>query len=229
MKEQFHIVLITVGLFAAGLLAGVWTQRTRPIPPPPAPVLGEFQSLAPPGFPGGGFAGSAGVSGPEFGGVRFSPGHPAAVAAMNAKIADLEPKIREFQEAVDSIEKELRGKLDRLLTPEQRKKLASIDAEEAPETAGAGPPPPPSIQIEGHGAERQHFMVGFHTPFPVGGWLMMSMIIYQPSLDHLTSALKLDAAQQAAVKALMVERRTELLALIDKSPPPTLGIGEPLP
>jgi hypothetical protein len=58
---------------------------------------------------------------------------------------------------------------------------------------------------------------------------MMSMIIYQPSLDHLTSELKLDAAQQAAVKQLMVERRTALLALIDKSPPPTLGFGEPLP
>jgi hypothetical protein len=58
---------------------------------------------------------------------------------------------------------------------------------------------------------------------------MMSMIIYQPSLGYLTSELKLDASQQAAVKDLMVERRTELLALIDKSPPPTLGFGDALP
>jgi len=235
MKEQFPIVLITVGLFVAGLLMGIWTQRTRPIPAPPAPVLGEFGPLAPPGLrveqyaPGkGGFAMG-----------RFSPGHPAAIVTMNKHIAELEPKIREFQGAVDSIEKEFRGKLDKLLTPEQRTKLAAIEAEAAPETAGPGPLPPPQLELEEQGvvpapppppgAEGQRFVVGFHTPFPVGGWLMMSMIIYQPSLDHLTSELKLDAAQQAAVKDLMVERRTELLALIDKSPPPTLGFGDALP
>jgi hypothetical protein len=59
--------------------------------------------------------------------------------------------------------------------------------------------------------------------------LMMSMIIYQPSLGHLTRELKLDSSQQAAVKELMVERRNELLGLIDKNPPPTLGFGEALP
>jgi hypothetical protein len=58
---------------------------------------------------------------------------------------------------------------------------------------------------------------------------MMSMIIYQPSLDHLTTKLNLDSTQQAAVKQLMVERRTELLTLIDKNPPPTLGFGDALP
>jgi len=225
MKEQLPIVLITVGLFVAGLLMGIWTQRTRPIPAPPAPVLGEFGPLV---LGKGGFAME-----------RFSPGHPAAIVTLNKYIAELEPKIREFQGAVAAIEKEFRGKLDKLLTPEQRTKLAAIEAEAAPETAGPGPLPPPQLELEGPGvvpapppppgAEGQRFVVGFHMPFPVGGWLMMSMIIYQPSLDHLTSELKLDAAQQAAVKDLMVERRTELLALIDKSPPPTLGFGDALP
>jgi hypothetical protein len=159
---------------------------------------------------------------------------------MNKNIAELEPKIREFQGAVDSIEKEFRGRLDKVLTPEQRTKLASIEREEAPESAGPGRLPPPQFEIEGQGVvpappspqgaeEGQRFVVGFHTPFPVGGWLMMSMIIYQPSLGHLTRELKLDSSQQAAVKELMVERRTELLGLIDKNPPPTLGFGEALP
>jgi len=57
----------------------------------------------------------------------------------------------------------------------------------------------------------------------------MSMIVYQPSLEHLTSELKLDPAEQAAIKQLMVERRTDLLTLIDKSPPPTLGVDGPMP
>jgi hypothetical protein len=235
MKEQFHIVLITVGLFAAGLLMGIWTQRTRPIPPPPAPVLGEFGPLPPLGIRADPY--SPGIGGVAIG--RFAPGHPAAIVAMNKNIAELEPKIREFQGAIDSIEKEFRRKLDKLLTPEQRKRLVSIEAEEAPETVGPGRLQPPPVEIEGQGVvpgppspqgvETQRFVVGFHTPFPVGGWLMMSMIIYQPSLGHLTSELKLDSSQQAAVKELMVERRTDLLGLIDKNPPPTLGFGEALP
>src|SRR5262249_15417477 len=107
------------------------------------------------------------------------------------------------------------------------------------EAAGLGLWPPLPFEIEGRGVvpapppppgtEGQRFVVRFPTPFPVGGWLMLSMIIYQPALDHLTSELQLDASQQAAVKELMVERRTELLALIDKSPPPTLGFGDALP
>jgi hypothetical protein len=236
MKEQFHIVLITVGLFVSGLMMGIWTQKTRPIPPPPAPVLGEFGSLSSPQTMAGDYppaiGGTVGAYAPgigEFAVERFSPGYPAAMVTVNRNIAELEPKIREFQGAVDSIEKEFRGKLDKLLTPEQQKTLASIEAEEAPETAGQGPLPPPPLQMEGHAAEGQHFMVGFHAPFPFGGWLMMSMIIYQPSLDHLASKLKLDPAQQDAVKQLMVERRANLLALIDKSPPPTLGFGDALP
>jgi hypothetical protein len=38
------------------------------------------------------------------------------------------------------------------------------------------------------------------TPFAVGGWLMMSMIIHQASLAHLASEFKLDLARQAATK-----------------------------
>jgi hypothetical protein len=58
---------------------------------------------------------------------------------------------------------------------------------------------------------------------------MMSMIIYQPSLQYLSSELELDAKQRAAVEELMVERRMELPALIDKNPQPTFGLGDSLP
>jgi hypothetical protein len=235
MREHFHIVLITVGLFVAGLLMGIWTQRTRPIPPPPAPVLGEFGPLPAPGIRPDQYA--PGMGGFAIG--RFAPGHPAAMVTMSKNLAELEPKISEFRGAVDTIEKTFREKLDKVLTPEQRKRLASMGAEQAPQTAGPGPLPVPQLEIEGQGvvpappapqgAESQRFVVGFHAPFPIGGWLMMSMIIYQPSLGRLTSELKLDSSQQAAVKELMVERRTNLLELIDKNPPPTLGFGEALP
>jgi hypothetical protein len=95
MREQLHIVLITLGLFVSGLLIGIWTQKTRPLPPPPGPVLEEFGAEGPPGASG-------------FAIGRFSPGHPAAIVAMNRNMAELQPKIRAFQQAVDSIEKTFR-------------------------------------------------------------------------------------------------------------------------
>jgi len=227
MKEQFHIVLITIGLFVAGLLMGIWTQKTKPIPPPPAPVLGEFGAVPGPKI-------TTGWSSPEAGAFaiqRFSPGHAAAIVSMNRNIAALEPKIAAFQSSVEAIEKEFREKLNKLLTPDQQKNLAMIEAEKAPISAGPGGPLLPPLQSEigvpppPTGAEGQPLVIGFPPPFPTGGWLMMSMIIYQPSLDHLKRELKLNAEQQAGAHELMVERRTKLLALIDKSPPPTLGLS----
>jgi hypothetical protein len=234
MKEQFHIVLITVGLFVTGLLMGIWTQKTRPVPPPPAPVLGEFGGAQAPQT-------TNAWIGPQPGALaiqRFSPGHAAAIVTINRNLAELEPKIAAFQSSVEAIEKDFREKLNKLLTAEQQKKLAAIEAEQtagfaagkAQITGGPGgallpplrseigvPPPPP-------GAEGP-VVIGFGPPFPPGGWLMMSMIVYQPSLEHLNSELKLDAKQQAAAQNLMIERRARLLALMDKSPPPTLGFG----
>lgn len=220
MKEHFQIVLITVGIFVAGLLMGIWTQKTRPIPAPPAPVLGEFNSLP--------LKVRAGAYAPGMGGIRierFSPRHPETVFWMNRNIARLKPKIKKFQLALNSIEKDFRQKVNKVLTPEQRKKLASIEAKEAPVQIRGIVPPPPLPQV----GKGQRFVVRVRPPFPVGGWLMMSMIIYQPSLDHLTRELNLDSAQQSAMKQLMVQRRTELLALIDKNPPPTLRLGDALP
>src|SRR5215475_13477773 len=87
MKEQLPIVLITVGLFVAGLLMGIWTQRTRPIPPPPAPVLGEFGPLPPLGLRADQYA--PGKGGFALG--RFAPGHPGAIVTLHKHLAELEP------------------------------------------------------------------------------------------------------------------------------------------
>lgn len=220
MKEHFQIVLITIGIFVAGLLMGIWTQKTRPIPPPPAPVLGEFNSPR--------LKVRAGAYAPGMEGIRierFSGEHPGALFWMNRNIAKLKPKIKTFQLALNSIEKEFRHKVNKVLTPEQRSKLASIEAKQPPVQIQGIVPPPPLPQS----GKRERFFVTVRPPFPVGGWLMMSMIIYQPSLDHLTSELKLDSAQQSAMKQLMVQRRTELLVLIDKNPPPTLALSDALP
>ncbi len=215
MKEQLHIVLITVGLFAGGLLTGIWTQKTRPLPPPPAEVLGEFGPFAPRAM-------RTGSGGASFGPVaiaRFAPGHAGAVVGVARDIAQLEPRIEQFQGALDSIEQRFRAKVGKLLRPEQQQKLAALESAPATRLPDDFPPPP----LPPPDADAKYF-VRFRAPFPPGGWLMMSMIIYQPALEHLTRELTLDPAQRSALQQLMVERRTELLALIDKDHPPTLDL-----
>ena len=45
MRGNVLVVLATVTLFVAGLFVGVWTQRSRPVPPPPVGPMGEFVRL----------------------------------------------------------------------------------------------------------------------------------------------------------------------------------------
>ena len=44
MKENWKPIAIALGIFVAGLLTGIWSQRIRigPLPPPGIGVMGEF-------------------------------------------------------------------------------------------------------------------------------------------------------------------------------------------
>jgi hypothetical protein len=166
--------------------------------------------------------------------ARSAPEHAAVISAMNAKIAELQPKIEEFQASVDAMEQGFLKDLNGLLTAKQQQKLASLRSQQGGEGMMFGPPipgPPPRFALFGPPPPFGMAVGGHHhpPPFPVGGWLLMSMIIYQPALDRLSAELDLDPSQQFAVRQLMVERRNKLLALIDKNPPPTLGFGGALP
>jgi hypothetical protein len=57
----------------------------------------------------------------------------------------------------------------------------------------------------------------------------VAIIIYRPALDHFSQALALNAHQQQQLEGLMRVRRHQLLALIDKEPPPSLRLGAVLP
>jgi len=43
MNKGFTIVLGTIVVFAAGLCAGMWIQRSQPVPPPPTTLMGELR------------------------------------------------------------------------------------------------------------------------------------------------------------------------------------------
>ena len=52
MRDSLRVILITVALFLSGLLVGIWTQKVRPMPPPPFGPMSEFGGQSLPGFPG---------------------------------------------------------------------------------------------------------------------------------------------------------------------------------
>jgi hypothetical protein len=143
-------------------------------------------------------------------------------APLRSGLDLLEPQIATFRHTVDAIEVDFRRQLDSLLTPEQRSQLAelepsipdhpehfSLSAEGAVGFAGAPPPPPPLLG--GCAGEAGNFFV--------------QMVIYRPVLDRLTEVLHLSPQQHDRLKALLIDRRNLLLALVDKTPPPSFKLG----
>lgn len=119
MSERLQVVAITVAVFAAGLVVGVWTQRMRPMPPPPLPPMGEF---GPPGFGPGMFAP---VPPPPWM-LGFGHGPPISPRQMRARIEALQPQIEAFRKSVGAIESDFRGKLDAMLSSGQKHKLDDL-------------------------------------------------------------------------------------------------------
>jgi hypothetical protein len=115
MSERLQVVVITVAVFVAGLLVGIWTQRARPMPPPPIPLMGEFGPPPPGALPPPWLLG-------------FGQGPPPSPRQMRERIAALKPQIAVFRKNVDSIEDDFRARLDAILTADQRHKLDGLRA-----------------------------------------------------------------------------------------------------
>ncbi|MGH7780502.1 MAG: hypothetical protein ACREQR_11805 [Candidatus Binataceae bacterium] len=118
MSDRLQTIIITVVLFASGLLVGVWTQRTRPFPPPPIPLMGEFAGPRVLGeFPHHHFHhfGREGAG-------RMSPDD------MRRELAALDPQIKAFQANLANIESDFRRQFNAILTPAQKSKFEEMIA-----------------------------------------------------------------------------------------------------
>ena len=118
MRGNLLVILATVALFAAGLFVGVWTQRSRPLPPPPLGVMGEFQ--------GSGRAAPAPRRAPWFVSGSGGGGHSINPQELRKKLDVFIPQIADFQQKVDAIEQQFKTAFDAILTPEQKQKLEAI-------------------------------------------------------------------------------------------------------
>ena len=191
MRGNVLVVLATVVLFLAGLFVGVWTQRTRPVPPPPLGPMGEFQHQ-------GSLPAPAVHRQPWFVGGNGSGGSPSiSPQDLRKRLEGIIPQIADFQQKVDAIEEQFRTAFDAILTPDQKQKLDTIRKRLA-----SFPDPLPGCA-------------------PGMGPIFVSMVIYRPTFEHLSADLTLDDKQQHQLMDLLTERRNKLLALVDATPPPS--------
>lgn len=196
MRGNVLAILATVALFVAGLAVGVWTERSRPLPPPPLGPMGEFQRP--------GASGRASMPAPAarpqpwyVGGTGAGGRHPVSPQELRKKLDILIPQIADFQQKVDAIEQEFRTAFNAILTPDQKQKLDAITKRLA-----SFPDPLPGCA-------------------PGMGPIFVSMVIYRPTSEHLSEDLALDDKQQHQLMDLLTERRNKLLALVDATPPPS--------
>ncbi len=111
MKKVLLTVLATSCIFAAGVFAGMWIQKTQPLPAPPIGFLGEIRDVP---F-------SRSMSGGSY--------HPStdAMPQLAADIEKLKPDILAFKNKLEPIKSEFREQLDALLTDDQREKLKALN------------------------------------------------------------------------------------------------------
>src|SRR5277367_337595 len=114
MRGSLQVIVITVVIFAGGLAVGVWTQRTRPMPPPPIGPMGEF------GGP------------PRFEEPPFPPPRPYGDGPSREDIRgrtdQLMQQLADFRAKMDAIERQFRDSLAAILNPDQHRKLDRTSA-----------------------------------------------------------------------------------------------------
>jgi hypothetical protein len=196
MKGNLQVIVTTVVLFLAGILIGIWSQRTAPFPPPPIGPMGEFG-----GFSGHDFGRLPPLPPPWF--LEDRPGGRLPSAEeVRKRMAVIMPQFEAFQKQVESIEQDFRNAFETTLIPDQKQKLEVIE-----QRLASLPDPLPGCG-------------------PEMGPVFVSMIIYRPLYERMAEDLALTEEQRQKLKQLLIERRNKLLALVDNTPPPSFKLGE---
>ena len=200
MKLRLLIAALTILVFAAGFGASVWTQYHCPLLSPPVSLLGEVRGRN--------------VD------VRLPLNDASTIAQINAEIERIKPDIDAFRQKLDAINQDLHQKIDALLTPAQHEKFEAMHKHYVERQAERAKSSLPTVESSPTGGSV------LKLPFfsdPIEG--MTSAVVVPLTLDHLATELQLDDRQKAAVHQLLLERREKFLALIDSTPPPSIGLN----
>ncbi|HEY1847757.1 MAG TPA: hypothetical protein VGG37_01065, partial [Opitutaceae bacterium] len=100
MRDRILAAVLTLAVFAAGFGAGLWSERHRPIPPPPGAFMGEF------------------------GARQGKTPKPPAVnrSELSEQIAKLGPEMDNFRSRIADIYSQFDHDIEGILTPAQKAK-----------------------------------------------------------------------------------------------------------
>lgn len=203
MRQKLLVFMLVLAVLTAGVLAGVWIERQRPVPPPPSKLMAELTIPA----------------------TKLVPAHQAMLlklrpavnrAELSDAIATIKPQIEAYRKKVGVIDDEFEAALTQLLNPDQRVAYARAQQKLAERQARQGmvdPPPPLTTDAILALQDRPAYSV-------------VNMIVIDLKLDWLTRELALNPEQAARVRALLQQRRERFIALVDATPPPSLMLSD---
>lgn len=206
--NRLPIAVLTVMVFGAGYAARLWTERDRPVPPPPEAIGTEF--TRPAVNPAAEKRGRDG---------RDWKGQPVVNrATLASDIEKARPKIEAYRKQMHQLDADFDRDLMALLSPDQQQKFIQRQkrnqerrvTREAAEAADQTPL-----------SDEQILRLQQVPLFNV-----LWSITITARLERLTRDLKLDSAQQERARELLLARRDRFLALVDSSPPPTVSLSE---
>ena len=200
MKQRIYVAILTALIFGVGYVAGLYTERHRPLPGPPVQFLGEF---APPKAPADAAA--------QRGGPK-----PINRAEILGMVRSLLPQLQAFQQRSEEIDAQFEHDLDPILTPEQRVKHADEIKKHLEH-----------LQRDENRPLTDGVMAYLIREVP-SHTISMYVVIGLP-LDEQTKRYNLDPAQREQVRALLRQRRDRYLALVDSSPPPSVMLSRLAP
>jgi hypothetical protein len=99
MRDRLLAALLTLAVFAAGFGAGMWEERHRPLPPPPAAFMGEFGARR---------------------GQRDHMTPPVNRAELIEKINAIRPQMEAFRARMTEVYGEFDHDIESVLTPDQK-------------------------------------------------------------------------------------------------------------
>lgn len=195
MSQRVVIPLLAAVAFGAGFGARIWTENDHALPPPPA-IGSEF------------------INNPS---EKKPAPRPIDRAQLRAEVEKLRPQIDAYRAQLDAIDAEYEKALVGILNPAQRAiydtKASKWRKNRAEQEAKTASTPPSPLSDEEIAKLRQR-------PFENAFW----KICFTGRLEQTTKDFTLEAAQQARVRELLVERRNKYIALVDSTPPPTFKL-----
>lgn len=204
MKQRLLVFLLIIAVLGAGVLAGIWIERQRPVPPPPARLMAELSTPATKLLP----------AQKQFPLIKLRP--VVNRAELTQAIAEIGPQIEAYRAQLATIEQGFDASLNALLTPAQREAYVAARTRLEQQQIGRNQiePAPPFSTDE--------ILALQHRP----AYNVLNMVVVDLKLDWLRRELGLDEAQVTRVRALLQQRREQFLALVDASPPPSLMLSD---